>query len=261
MPTYETISGHSIEYEADAATLRYLKRVQTLAADPKATEGELIALIFAEDNPVLDRAVVPGRGYVTAAVLENKVYQVMSDLLHRKRLVESGTTPEQEAAQYTVTVAEAAKQLGVHENAIRQAIEKRRVLSWIKGGKHYLAPVSVEHLGTKAKRGPLPKDAKPLEYRAGYDPESKTSFRLKSAGITPEYSEHGSSEGGDLPRWRRVGVLSGGGGRLRFFVLEPGQEQTELVFGPFYVRGQFRIAEKVNNAADARKAFDAFEPV
>jgi hypothetical protein len=259
MPTHETISGHKIDYEADAATLRYLKRVQALAADPKATEGELIALIFAEDNPVLDKTLIPGRGSVTPAVLENKVYQVMSDLLHRKRLVESGTTPEQEAAQYTVTVAEAAKQLGVHENAIRQAIEKRRVLSWVKGGKHYLAPISVDHLGTKAKRGPLPKDSKPLEFRVGFDPATSASLRLKAPGH--DEPEDKRIHKGAVVRWRRVALLSGWKGNLRFFEIEPGDEPAEVEAGNLSVSGKFKIVRKVNNAREAQKAWLEFKAV
>jgi hypothetical protein len=259
MPKHETISGHSIEYEADAATLRYLKRVQALADDPKSSEGQLIALIFAEDNPVMDKTLIPGRGSVTPAVLENKVYQVMSDLLHRKRLQESGTAPEEEAAQYTVTVAEAAKKLGVHENAIRQAIEKRRVTSWLKDGKHYLAPISVEHLGTKAKRGPLPKDAKPLEFRVGFDPETKASLRLKAPGH--EEPEDKRIHKGAVARWRRVALLSGWKGNLRFFELEPGDEPAEVESGNLSVSGKFKIVRKVNNARDAQKAWLEFKAV
>ncbi len=64
--------------------------------------------------------------------------------------------------------------------------------------------------------------------------------------------------GGRVPEWRRIAVLSGGKEKYRLFILEPGDEENEIVFGEFSVRGRFKIAEKINNAREASEMFKAF---
>jgi hypothetical protein len=67
-------------------------------------------------------------------------------------------------------------------------------------------------------------------------------------------------------RWKRVGVITGVKGAegapdsYRFFVLEldPGAGEQTIELQGFYVRGPFRVVEKVNNARRAREAWEAF---
>jgi hypothetical protein len=58
---------------------------------------------------------------------------------------------------------------------------------------------------------------------------------------------------GTLTNWRRIGVLAGSKDQARFFILEPGEIDDD-----FFVRGKFRIVEKINNAQQARQAYSAF---
>jgi len=121
--THETLSGHTIEYpDPDAKLDRFLKRARDLLDDRKATEDDLIVLIYGDENPILDRALFPERGMVTKEVLENPVYAVLQDLLGRKRAAIKGQTAEQLGKAFTITVAEAAEQAGVTEDAINRGI-------------------------------------------------------------------------------------------------------------------------------------------
>src|SRR5690606_15916627 len=92
MAKHLTVSGHTIEYEANAPTARFLARVQALLDDPRSTEDEMIALVYGPDNPILDKTIFPGRGAVTPAVLAPPVSRVLTAHLARKR-VQSSVTP------------------------------------------------------------------------------------------------------------------------------------------------------------------------
>ncbi len=46
--------------------------------------------------------------------------------------------------------------------------------------------------------------------------------------------------------------------RQRAFLLVPNDAEEEIVFGAFYVRGRFRIEERINNPRRAREAWEAF---
>jgi hypothetical protein len=62
-------------------------------------------------------------------------------------------------------------------------------------------------------------------------------------------------------RWRRVALLSGWKGNLRFFEIEPGDEPAEVEAGNLSVSGKFKIVRKVNNAREAQKAWLEFKAV
>jgi excisionase family DNA binding protein len=180
------------------------------------------------------RSIFPGRGAVTKAVLADPVYHVLSDLIFRKEMQERGETAEQLAELYTLTTAEAARSLGVHENTIRQAIATRRIPNWIKkGGRHYLAPSTLYLLGASGVA-----DADPLKVRAGHAAGAKLPVKVPAAAAP------GTSTGAQtatIHHWRRVGVLTGAAGKLRFRVLEPGGDVAKIEHEGFYVRGKFRL--------------------
>jgi excisionase family DNA binding protein len=134
-----------------------LERLETLLTDPKVTEQQLIGLAYPPENPILDATFHPARGMVTRAVLDDPAYEVMVDLLFRRRMMEDGISAEKLASRYSMTVAEAAAELGIHESAVRQAISAKRLASWIKeGGRHYVDPRALKTLevGTRGPVGP-----------------------------------------------------------------------------------------------------------
>lgn len=66
---------------------------------------------------------------------------------------------------------------------------------------------------------------------------------------------------GELATFERIAVITTGPQSARLFILEPvpGAEE-ELAFGPFWVRGAFRVAETVNNHARAARLWKDFRP-
>lgn len=260
MAKHLTVSGHTIEYEANAPTARFLARVQALLDDPRSTEDEMIALVYGPDNPILDKTIFPGRGAVTREVLEHPVYRVLTDLLARKRLQETGTPVEKVAARYTMTVADAARELGITPDAVRRLIRAHRLPSWKRDGEYYLDPAAVRRESKGAERGPLARGAGVLRCVAGNT--GKAYLLVKVAGHDEPIGAHAPLEEATLRKWRRIAVSTGGYGKLRFFELEhdPGASPEPLAFHDWSVTGPFRIVRKVNNPREARHAWEAFRP-
>jgi hypothetical protein len=90
----------------------------------------------------------------------------------------------------------------------------------------------------------------------GNDPGKQ--FRVKRREGDVLVNDRANTWEGTLTHWRRIGVLAGTKDQARFFVLEPGQNDDELRFADFFVRGKFRIVEKINNAQQARRAYSVF---
>jgi hypothetical protein len=257
---HTTLSGHLIEYTPTPEVAAFLDRMRAMLEDPRVTENEMIAAAYGRENPMLEPYPIGDRGMVTRATLENPAYHVLADLLVRKRVAQDGTDVAAIAAQHTVSVTEAAHQLGIHESAVRQAIAARRLSSWLKDGKHWLRPEAVAsfQVGT---RGPKPAESRevggPLQIRLGNAPGA--SFRVRYPGALEQEQRVGAHTiTGTLPAWRRVAVLAGGEGDQTLYVLEPGGEENEVAHKGFSVRGRFRVAEKITEGHDARAAWKAF---
>lgn len=258
--THESLAGHRIEYDDPSPDVaKLLKRAEALLADPKATEDDLVLLVYGSDNPILDRTLFPERGMVTKEVLENPVYHVLQDLIARKRAAIKGQTSEQLGRPFTLTVAEAAEQTGVSEDAINRGIRARRIPSWVKNGQRYLDPRTFAALGL-GERGALPEGFMRLKVRVGASHTAQVRVKHAGgelptkAGTIPYVIET------TLPRSQRVAVLmAGANGTLRLFELIPGEEETRLPFEDFLVEGNFDIARKINGARAARVAWESFK--
>jgi hypothetical protein len=258
---HETISGQRIEYDdPEPAVARLLKAARAIVDDPKRTTDELVALVYGRSNPILDQTLFPERGAVTKAVLENSVYHVLTDLLARKEAQAKGTNFDRVKAKYTLSVSEAAEQLGVTEDAVRRAIRGRRLPAWVKEkGAYYVNPDHLPLLGEVGLRGTSPVQDEPLEVRSGVDAKQnmlQVKFRggqVPSGGAVPYAEERG------IERWRRVAVITGGHDKLRLWLIEPGPTSAKIEFHGFFVRGKFTIVEKINGSAAARKAWEGFK--
>jgi hypothetical protein len=261
---HETISGHRVEYpDPDAKLERFLERAQKVLRDPRKTDDDMIALVYGRENPLLEAT----NGMVTREVFDNPVYRVLADFVVRKRIEMDDTNPDRLAAKYTLTVSDVAARKGVSEDAIRKAVRENRLPSWVKGGSYFFEPRSIEAvpLGT---RGPMPKGIGPLSYRVGYDKATNTQMRLRTdpGGNEPEeanksgaINQYQTLHEGTVDRWRRAVVFTATSrASARFFELEPSAEAEKLEFRGFYVRGKFRITRKLNNAKEARKAWESF---
>jgi hypothetical protein len=100
-----------------------------------------------------------------------------------------------------------------------------------------------------------------LCFRAGSAGGKSLHLKHAPGGVVPRL-DGGRGAEGVISTWRRVGVFTGATGRARFVVLEPADRgEAEIAFGEFYVRGRFRVVEKINNAKRASEAFKAFAPL
>ncbi len=199
-------------------------------------------------------------------MLENPVYQVLTDLLSRKEHEEQGTDPSKLAAKFKLTVTEAAARKGVSEDAIRKAIRERRLPAWVRDGAYYLESKTLDAVKLGGK-GPILKNVGALTFRVGYDKKSKASFRLfvDPGGHQPQgapkepVNQSQTIHAGVVEKWRRAFVLSGVDDSLRFFELVPSTEEDpeSLQVHGLKVEGRFSIINKINNAAQARKAWEA----
>lgn len=260
MNTYETISGENIEYECANDTVRdFLARVFADASNAAVSTAQLELLVYGPTNPLLSTDILPGRAVVTKATYEHPAFHVMLDLIGRKRIANGQLDLEAARARHTMTVREAAEKLGITEGAVRQAIYAGRISAWREEGTYYLDP-SVVSAYRVSRRGPKPPAHTPishgLEVRCGSNKIAR--FNVKTPRPLSSTRRANGVVTGTADSWKRVGVLAGKGDGARFFVLEPANEQTQLEFDGFYVRGWFYVSRMENNARKARESFTAF---
>lgn len=91
------------------------------------------------------------------------------------------------------------------------------------------------------------------------------SFRIKATGSFVIKKGRRSAEVG-VPAFRRAAIYMTGRrsedrklGRLIVIEPAPDEPPTEYEFHGFYVRGRFRIVDKINQHSDAHHAWQAFE--
>ena len=256
METYKTIAGEVIEYEKPTPAVgAFLARVVAASNDPHVTEGALTELIYGKENPLLDQTIFPGRGAVTRAVLGNPVYHVMLDLLDAKR-VQAGTLSPSESFAHATTVSEAARALEVSPGAVRQAIEKGHLVAVKRGAQYFVDSRSVASYRERhTRRGPTAAPALRLKFgnREG------ASFRVKVLDLR-ETGRVGRVVEAEVAQFKRAAIVFKVGEGQRMFVLEPAAESRRYEHDGFFVEGKFEVVAKVNNGAEAAKAFKTFEP-
>lgn len=260
MNTYEMLSGETIEYEcATDAVREFVALVFANVANGAVSAAQLEALVYGPANPLLSTDILPGRAVVTKATYEHPAFHVMLDLIGRKRIANGQLDLEAARARHTMTVREAAGKLGITEGAVRQAIYGGRISAWREEGTYYLDP-SVVSAYRVSRRGPKPVTHAPishgLEVRCGSNDSAR--FNVKTQRPLASTRRVKGIVTGTAGSWKRVGVLAAKDDGARFFVLEPADEQNQLEFEGFYVRGWFRVMCTENNARKARESFTAF---
>ncbi len=252
MLRHQLLSGETIEAPTPKGELAdFIARLRTAVDDPTVDESAFIELLYSPENPLLDRAIMPGRGTVTKAVFADPTYHVMLDLLGRKRIALGSLDMEKVRARYSMTVKQAATIAGVHENAIRQAIAAKRLSSVKLKGEHRLDPAQVEAY-KPSTRGP----AAPLAVVYGSVEGKRLS--IKHDGELVEEGHDGGKKSGHLDGWASAAVLAGAGDKARCWVIEPGSVVNEIQLDPFGIKGRFTIMKSTNNAVAARDLFKAF---
>lgn len=259
MPSHTTINGRTIEYEPTAEEQRFLTRVESAIDDLKISEVELRALIYGPENPMLDQQA--GYTFVTPSSFESPVFRVMLDLLDRKRARTGSLDVERAAERYTLSVLDAAKQLGIRESAVRVAVVEGRLPSWMRDGQIRLSPESVASYEV-SRRGRPPR----LSVVCG----SKDGASLRIGVIGGKFEKVGTTGGlveGQVTTWERVGVITGArrtsrdGAKAttyRYWLLQPGGKENSVGIEPLKVTGRFTIASELNGKA-ASEAFSALK--
>src|SRR5690625_3742033 len=153
MKTHKLLSGEIVRYSPPPEVDRYIDRLKVAANDPTVTVGELVDMVYSEENPILVRDIIPGRGVVTRQVFEDPAFHVMQDLIEQKRIQAGHLDREAAESMHTMTVQEAAERLGISESAVRQAIYAKRLAARKVGGSWRLYPGGVEAYRV-SNRGP-----------------------------------------------------------------------------------------------------------
>lgn len=141
MPTYQLLSGETIDYpEPNQKVTEYLDRVRGAARDPAVTIHQMIELVYGHENPLLNTYMSSGRPMVTGAVFDNPLYHLLTDLIDHKRIQLGLLDLEKAHACYTLSVPEAAEQLGTTPEGVLGAIKKRRLAAIFKEGQWWVHP-------------------------------------------------------------------------------------------------------------------------
>ena len=241
---FKTTGGDVLDLpDPPAAVAAFLTRVQAAADDEGVTVGAFVRLAYGIENPIMDTTSQPGRAVVTAATFASPYYSITADLLVRKQL-------QQDARRFTMTVAEAAAEVGITESGVRLAITQHRLDARKAGSTYLIDPESVAAY-PRAPRGP--KAA--LRARIGSRPG--VSFRIKGADVDAEKVD--SAREGLIPNgWVQIAVLVAERGvGARFWRIEPSDVQNAIEHAGFYVRGGFTVVEQIRDEELARDRFAA----
>jgi excisionase family DNA binding protein len=154
------INGLRLRFpEPERAARQFLRKLEALATDAKASAADVRALAFGPENPVLAKHPTLGGAYVDADCIRNPVYWVCVDLVMRAEARAAGITPALASAPFTTTVTEAAKRLGVYQHAVQHAVAGHSLHAWMLDGRCYLLPDEVARYGVR-KRNRSKKKAK-----------------------------------------------------------------------------------------------------
>ena len=250
MTIHECINGRSIEYEPTPAEAKFIRRIESTVEDAKVSEAEVRSLIYGPENPLLTQQQ-QGYTFVTAEAFENPVFRVLLDVLDRKRLAAGSLDLEAAAARFTMTVAQAAEQLGLGESAIRMAVRGGRLPAWMKGGDIRLDPTAVAAYKAGPRRGGAA--TKLLVAIGSHD---GTSLRLRVDGGSAELENVSKVAGitsGELTKWSVAEVITGArrgdATTYRYWKITPGGNQERIELGELKVVGRFTIVERKNGKA------------
>ncbi|MEL6349013.1 MAG: helix-turn-helix domain-containing protein [Myxococcota bacterium] len=270
MLTYTTLDGHEITYtepDADSPLGQQLARIRAAVADPNATLNDVTTLVYGPDNPLMRQGVIPGWGYVDATIAADPLYKVMRDLLEQKRFQAGGHDLKATHDAYTMTVTEAAAQLGISDVAVRKAIKEER-LGAVKKGSHYrLRPSDVEAY-TVRRRGPAPKPkahtpvaqpliGEPLSFYVG-NVEQLGARMLHDGQRVAEQGDRGQVVGWTRLAWRFYNKQRQQQLFIEIVPALPSEPTDTISNGPFYLSGRFRVVRRESNPRQAQAAWKAF---
>jgi excisionase family DNA binding protein len=137
MEKHELLSGRTIEFDLGTKELAgFVASAREQLKDPKVKSPQFMALVLGPDNPLREKK--------KDALRRDPVYLLLLDLFDRKRLMEGKLNLDNTMARYTMTVKEAAAELGMAPSSVRRAISSNRLGAWRFKGGFRLSPEQVE---------------------------------------------------------------------------------------------------------------------
>lgn len=256
-----TLDGHEIAYDDPSPEVgAFLDRITAMVEDPRFSEDDLIEFIYGKDNPVLDCDVFEDRGAVTREVLANPIYNVMVDLLARKAAKNGRLNVEDSNAAATMTVTQAAAEIGITPAGVRKAIASHRLAAVKRGKAYFIRPHDVEVF----RRVSVPRGAKKapaLDVCVGSHDGLAMHIKAPSFDVT---SKGEGQTMAVVERFKRVAIKltdkTGSRPSAKLLILVPAERRNEIVHGPFYVRGRFSVVDTATRRQNVQVRFKAFDP-
>jgi hypothetical protein len=157
---YTEASGRVLRFPAPPPeVVKFLARLCALLDPPSAPAGNVRALAFGPENPILARhPTLPG-AYPDATTVREPAYWVCVDVVLRAEARDAGVSLENAGRPFTTTMAEAARKLGRVQSSIVNAVENRTLHAWVHGGRHYLLPTEVAAYNVPRRGRPSKKQA------------------------------------------------------------------------------------------------------
>lgn len=249
---YTTSSGEVLELNLTEAEAQYFAHLQQLAGDVTASVADLVMALYSADNPIMEKGP-DGMGWVTRAVFSRPAYHAFTDLLQRKE-AQRRLAVELER-RFSVSVAQAAAELGISERSVRRAITENRLPGLKVKGQHYtteagLAAYKVGKTGPQSDSRIRRTMPGPLEIVEGSSPGHSLEF--KTDGKRELVERRGRTV--RLIRvtdWTWAVVKTNDTTReergRRLFLLRPADQFEHMDFGPLGFDGGLQVAARLNN--------------
>lgn len=255
--TYTTLEGEQLELQSRSSEIdAFVERAIAAGDDPAVSSTQLSALVFGLENPLLDKTAIPGRAAVTRAVFEDPLYRLFTDLVTRKHVAEATA----EAADPGVlSLAQAAKELGVTPAALRKAIYDGRLEATKVGAAHVTSREALERFAAeRAPRGP--KKGPALVITGGNAPGYSLRWKAPEAATVRKEKGPHKVVVAEVDEFEEVAVIltDKSDVPVRTLVLVPAARKATITHGPFSVVGKFKTRE-VTSGTEAQRVWRAFE--
>lgn len=270
--TYTTLLGQRVELDVTANLERFYNRI--LAADSGAAAE---ALAYGAD-PAVAHPLTPiarnpeGVASWSAETLRDPRWAYLQDAVARCRAAHGELDVGAVMAAATWTVAEAARSLGVSEQAVRRLVADGDLPAVVIDGRNLIDRRVVEAYATTGTRTGSTDRVPALYARVGASGPAEVLVRVIDADGRELAGDLLSSVDGvdelvftgwarAAVRFGRGGKVGGGADKCRAAIIEPRHGRAARTFGldGLAVVTRAEVIESANNRAEAHALFDAFK--
>lgn len=263
--TYTTLLGLQIELRLTGELERYHDKIA-------AAEGGAAAEAMAYGtDPAVKHPLTPiarnmdGLPSWSALTLQSPEWAYLQDAVALCRARHGELDVGSVLRSATWTVAEAARSLGVNEDAVRVAVRSGQLPAVQAEGRYLLNRRTVEAHETTGTRAGRTERVPALYVRAGTVGEAALIVHAVDAQGAPVDGELlGSVDGVDervFEGWARAVIHWGRAGQARAVIVRPahGRAATKYAIDSLGAVGRFELEDKTNNRGEAAAMLDAFK--